>query len=89
MLAALLVAWTHAVNAPERCASLSASRATRDLPTPAYAYSTTPLAPVARACAIVANSRSRPTTGQVSVGPNNGAVGGELNTPAGNYIRPI
>jgi hypothetical protein len=72
--AALRVACTHAVSAPSRSAAASASRASRDLPAPGPAMTTTPWqCSSARAAAMPASSASRPTSGQ-SVGNGAGEV---------------
>ncbi len=65
--AALRVAWTHATGAPAASARAQASRASRDLPTPASAITTTPLTPAsARAAPIASSSASRPISGQTA-----------------------
>jgi hypothetical protein len=68
-LAALLVACAQWVIAPSPAAASSASRASRDLPTPAGALTTTP-GRSPRARAIAASSPSRPMSGQAAATPS-------------------
>ena len=66
-VAALLVACTQSTTAPSPTAAAHASRASLDFPTPAFALITTPRqSGSALACAIRANSSSRPINGHRS-----------------------
>ena len=72
--AALLVACTQPTSAPSRSAAACASRARRDLPTPAAALSTTPRhAASPRADAMSPSSISRPVSGHTPLATELGA----------------
>jgi len=88
-LAALRVAWIQTVAVPPCSAAASASRASRDLPTPASASSTIPGVPTVRAAAMRSSSPARPINGQPRLAPS-GADNevGPTNAPL-DYTRPV